>query len=63
MKKGLSSQFPERCLVQWQLQVLWQPAAVPVHPLRLLPAQHLPALQQVPQQPVRTSLHLWATSP
>ena len=22
-----------------------------------------PALQQVPQQPVRTSLHLWATSP
>ena len=38
-------------------------AAVPVHPLRLLPAQHPPALQQVPQQPVRTSLHLWATSP
>jgi len=37
--------------------------AVPVHPLRLLPAQHPPALQQVPQQPVRTSLHLWATSP
>ena len=30
---------------------------------RLLPAQHPPALQQVPQQPVRTSLHLWATSP
>ena len=37
--------------MQWQLQVLWQPAAVPVHPLRLLPVQHPPALQQVPQQP------------